>query len=117
MSHGPLSVFSDSIASGASTSVGVDLARAWKTVWLQIGTMSTGVNLNVHAKQASSDSYYTVYHPCINSSTVTTNSFVISSGVGTGGGMVALPNGFQYMRFVGTGVVSGGVVFKVICSD
>lgn len=117
MSHGPISVFTDTIASGASTSAGLNLTRAWKTVWLQVGTMSTGVNLNVHARVNTTADYYPIYHPAINSSTVTTNSFVVSAGVGTAGGMVPMPNGFQHMRFVGTGVVSGGVTFKVICSD
>lgn len=117
MSHGPIAVYTDTIASGASTSAGINIARAWKTVWLQVGTMSTGVNLNVHGKATSSGDYYPVYHPAINSSTVTTNSFVVAASVGTLGGMVAMPSGFQYMRFVGTGVVSGGVTFKAICSD
>jgi hypothetical protein len=117
MSHGLVCIFGDTIASGASTSVGVDLSRSWQSVNLQIGTMSTGVNLNVQATVASGSTYYTVYQPTINSATVATNSFVVSSGVGVGGGITPIPAGFRYMRFVGTGVVSGGVIFKVICSD
>jgi hypothetical protein len=79
--------------------------------------MSTGVAINVQGKARSSDSYYSLYHPVINSSTVTTNSFVISAVVGDNGGIVPIPNGLQYIRFRGTGVVSGGVSFTVICSD
>lgn len=117
MSYGPLSVFYGTITSGASTTSDIVLDRSWKNVLLQVGTMSTGVNLTFQGKAQSADSYYYLFHPSINSSTVTNNQFVVSAGVGSGGGIVPIPNGLPFMRIVGTGVVSGGVSFKVICSD
>jgi hypothetical protein len=109
MSHGPQSVFGPYvIASGASTCSEIVFDRSWKSIYLQVGTMSTGVNLNVHAKGLSTNNYYTVFHPSINSSTVTNNPFVISAGVGSGGGVVPFPNGLPNVRVVGTGVISGG---------
>ena len=117
MAYGPISRFYGSIASGASTSGEINLARAWKTVWLQTSSMSTAVNLNVHAAAASGASYFKVYHPAINSSTVAVNSFVISAGVADACGLVPLPNGFQHIKLIGTGVISGGASFSIICSD
>ena len=121
MSHGPLSVFTGiTVASGASTSGEVDLARAWKTVYLDIGTMSTGMAVGIwaaHALAADGGVYRPVYHPTINSATVATSQFLISGVVGTNGGTVPIPNGFRYFKVVLTGVVSGGALFKAICSD
>lgn len=121
MSHGPLSVFTGiTIASGASTSGEVDLARSWKNVFLDVGSMSTGMNINIHAattQTADGGVYRLVYHPTANAATVATHPFVISSVVGTNGGCVPMPNGIRYFKVVLTGVVSGGAIFKAICSD
>jgi hypothetical protein len=117
MSYGPLSVYYGTIASGASTTSDIVLDRSYKNVLLHVPTMSTGVNLKILGKAQSSDGYYVVYHPVMNSSTVGINEFVISSAVGSGGGIVPIPNGLPFMKIMGTGVVSGGVIFKVICSD
>lgn len=118
MSYGPQSVFGPYIiASGASTCSEIALDRSWKNIFLQIGTMSTGVNLNIQGRNSLTTAYYTVFHPSINSSTVTNNPFIISGAVGSGGGIVPIPNGIPYLRPVGTGVISGGCSFYVICSD
>jgi len=121
MSHGPYSVFTGiTVASAASTSGEVDLSRAWKTVYLDIGTMSTGMAINIwaaHATTADGGTYRPVYHPTVNAATVLTNPFVISGVVGANGGCVPMPNGLRYFKVVLTGVVSGGALFKAICSD
>ena len=117
MAYGVLSVFPATIASGASTSSDIVLDRSYKNVLLQVGTMSTGVNIQVEGKALVTDTYKYLYHPAINSSTVTTNQFIVSGAVGSGGGIVPVPNGLPYMRIRLTGVVSGGVSFQVICSD
>ena len=104
----------DSIASGASTSAGVDLGAYYPNVSVFVPTMSTGVSLNVQHSIDAGSNYYVMYHPPINSATVAINPVVISVTVGTGGGFVRLPFGGQCFRFVGAAVVSGGVALKVI---
>lgn len=112
-------VFSFTIASGASTSDAVDLgASAWSYVKVQVGTMSTAVNLNVQASVDGGSTFYTLFHPTINSATVATNPVVISQSVGANGGVCGIPaEGCNRLRFVGTAVVSGGVAIKVICAE
>lgn len=117
MSYGPRTVFSDSIASGASTSAGVDLARGWKSVHAQIGTMSTSAQINVQCSADGGATFYSVYASPANTATVATNLFSIASSVGIGGGMVQLPPGLHHIRLMTTGVVSGGVGIKIVCSD
>lgn len=120
MGYGPISVFSGTIASGASTSGEINLGRAWSQVYLNYGTMSTAMNMTVFAASGSSGSgatYRVVYQPPINSATVACSVFTITSTVGVAGGIVPIPSGFQYIKAVLTGVVSGGLSVSVICSD
>jgi hypothetical protein len=116
MSYGPASVFSGFIASGAST-VSMDLARGWKTVYVEVGTMSTATVLGVYAAASAAGGYRQVFHPTINSATVVTNSFVIQTSVAANGGIAPVPAGLRYMQFRTTAVVSGGVSIAVHCSD
>ncbi len=117
MSYGPYSVFTPTaIASGASTSGEADLARGWKNVMLVVGTMSTAAQIQVFASPTSGGTYQQVYHPAINSSTVATNPYLLTT-LGTSGGIAPVPAGYRYMKFATTAVVSGGVALKVICSD
>ena len=117
MSYGPLVVFSDTITSGASTSAGINLKRGWKVVGVQVSTMSTAAALTV---QHSADAGTTFYNAFVfsNSSTTQANPLIIASGVGAGGGFVQLQyGGLNYVRFIASAVVSGGVGFKIVCSD
>lgn len=119
MSHGPGSVYSPAaqVASGASTSGEFDLTRYWKTVYLDIGSMSTGMAINIHAATESGGTFRPVYHPTVNAAATLTVPFVISGVVGANGGCVPIPNGLRFFKVVLTGVVSGGAIFKAICSD
>jgi hypothetical protein len=118
MGYGAKSVFSDTIASGASTSAGINLARSWNTIMVQVGTMSTAAAVGVQNSVDSGVTWYNVFHEVQNSSTVGAPQLYIPSGVGTNGGSVGLPlNQLMQVRFVATAVVSGGVGFKIICGD
>lgn len=110
--------YSVAIASGASTSSDVVLgANRYGRIAVQVGTMSTAAAIGLQAT-VDGTNYYNVFHPTINSATVATPAMYIASGVGTNGGVTVLPaGGYQQIRFVATAVVSGGVQFKVICSD
>lgn len=111
-------IFRCVIASGASTSSGIDLTKDWQNVSLRVGTMSTGVNIALQNSDDGGVTYYYAFHPPINSATVVCNTFLVSAGVGSGGGIVPLPeHGLNYIRVVGTGVISGGCSFAIICSE
>jgi hypothetical protein len=119
MSAGAISVFSPAaqVASAASTSGEFDLSkRGWTNILLEIGTMSTAMNVTIWASTESGGTFRPVYHPTINSATVATNIYTIT-GAGTNGGIAPIPTGFQFFKVVLTGVVSGGATFKAICSD
>ena len=120
MSYGSYKAFTVVAASGASTSSDVALGgRAWARYGVQVGTMSTGVNVAIQNSVDGGVTFYNVYHAPIQSASVATPQVIISSGVGTGGGYVPLPTyvSLQHVRFVGTGVVSGGVSYTIVCSD
>lgn len=120
MSYGTIKTFPTVVvASGASTSSDVFLGgKAWSKVGVQVGTMSTGMQVMVQGT-ANGSSYYYVFNRPINSATVACATFSIAAGVGTNGGFVPLPEDtpLNQLRFVLTGVVSGGVSFTVICAD
>lgn len=83
---------------------------------LEVSTMSTAAAIGLQ-HSSNGTTWYNVFHPTIQSATVATPQMFIGSGVGTGGGTVVFPiTGFKQVRFVATGVVSGGVQFRAICS-
>lgn len=118
MSYGPIVVFPATIASGSATSSDVVLARGWKVINVQVGTMSTAAAISIQNSADEGSTYYNVFHNTIQSATVATPQVFIASGVGTNGGVAGVPVvGLNRIRFVSSAVVSGGVAFKVICSD
>ncbi len=120
MSAGVFKIATVYIASGASTSGDVALGgRPWSQIAVSIGTMSTGVNLGIQNSVNGGSTYYNVFHPTINSATVATPQLFISGAVGSGGGFAILPLGvtLNHIRFIGTGVISGGCSLTVVCSD
>lgn len=117
MAYGLHSVYTDTILSGASTSSGIHFNAAFDDATVQITTMSTSAALNIQGSVDAGTTWWNVFHPTINSSTTATNLYTIASSVGTSGGIVPLPTtGFIRIRFLTTGVVSGGVGFKVVIS-
>lgn len=117
MSYGPYSVFTDTVASGASTSGGIDLKKAWSSISLQVPTMSTAASLSIQNSVDGGSTFYQVYTPQINTSTVGVYPLSIGSGIGTNGGTVILGAPLSYPRVVCSGVVLGGVIFKILCVD
>lgn len=104
----------DSIVSGTSTSLGVNLEAYYPQVSVHIPTMPTAVSLSVQHSVDNGTNFYIMYHPPINSATVAINPVVISVTVGAGGGLVRLPYGGQHFRFVGAAAITNGLSFKVI---
>jgi hypothetical protein len=116
MSYGPIQVFTATIASGAdSASIGLG-GKAFSQYCVQLPTMSTSAQFAIHGSHDG-----TTYAPCyqrpFNTSTSTTFAVVISSGVGSSGGIVDVPISTPYVKFIASAVVSGGVVIKIIAND
>lgn len=79
--------------------------------------MSTAAAISVQSSVDGSV-WYPLFHPTQNSSTVGTQLAVISASVGSGGGFTPLPaGGLKYVRFIAGAVISGGVSFKLVCSN
>ena len=113
MSYGIVKVYQTSIASGDSTAQ-FDLGdRGWRKVFLDVGSMSTAVDLNVLASPSASGFRQVYMQPFTD--VVSFTSFFISGSVNSG--IVPLNVQFQYLKFVASAVISGGVSLSVICSD
>lgn len=113
----PMKVYTTVIASGASTSSFVMMPEGGYVQNVIVYTMSTGAQVNVFASADKGASFYQVYTGQSNTATVAAQSFCIATGVGSGGGMIPMPPGIECVQFRTTGVVSGGVIFKVIGLD
>jgi hypothetical protein len=120
MSQGPNRVFAAvSVASGASTSSGINLARVYPYMAVKVGTMSTAMVTKIQASVDGGSTYQDV-NLMAASAVTQVNPLNIGASFAAGGGIVVLPQGsvpFNNIRFVLTGVVSGGVSFTVVCSD
>lgn len=112
------------IASGASTSSAITLDRFYPNALIYVGTMSTGMAVDVQSSPDNGTTWYQLYHSPINSATVGCNPMRISAVVGSGAGVFNLNYGVggstaypAQLRFVATGVISGGASFTALFSD
>lgn len=112
---GQYNVVNDTIASGASTSAGISLNRNWNFITVLVQSMSTAAAIAVQASVDAGTSYYNVFD--VAATSTVQYQFLIASGVGAGGGVIAIPGNHKHLRFIATGVVSGGVAFRVICTE
>jgi len=111
---GNYKVFSGAIVSGESTLTSVDTGKLWKSVYVEIATMSTNVGFSVYG--SSDNTTFRPVYERVNTNVVSYMTTIISALVGNG--IVKLPQlGFRYLQFRGSAVVSGGVSFNVICGD
>lgn len=116
MSHGPVSQFSISIASGVTLTSSISLGtRAWKTVYVSIPTMVSGSDFFIQGSGDDS-TYRRIIHPIVNSSSVQANTFIIGSGATNK--IVPIPNGFAFIKVeLSTAMTDTTSTFKIICSD
>jgi hypothetical protein len=120
MGQGPIKIFNTvSVASGASTTSGLNLARVYPYIAVKVGTMSTAMVTKIQASVDNGVTYQDV-NVMAASAVTQVNPLNIGASFAANGGIVVLPAGtvpFDKIRFVLTGVVSGGVSFTVVCSD
>lgn len=118
MSTGVYRVFPSTMTSGGTLSTEVFVGRSWGSIFLEVPSMNSNSQIHVQAAYTASSSggtYRRITHPMVNSSTVGTNDFAITSSVTSR--MVPIPNGFQYYKVETTATVDNGGVFNIICSD
>lgn len=115
MAHGANSVFNFVIASGVSTSTGVDLGRGWKRVYLD----ATGLGANCYLQGAPqalgvSGSYRNVMWPAASSGSAGAASFTTAIS----GSILEVPLcGLRFVKVVSTATVANGFTGKLICAD
>ena len=109
-----IQVFTGAIASGAST-VSFALDKSWATIYAEVGTMSTGAAIAVYGG-ANSTTFYQL-NERTNTATVQHQALFLYSAAVANGGLVPVPAGILNYQFRASAVVSGGVVFKLVCSD
>ena len=114
MPYGPIKVFPGTIASGAST-VSFSLDKSYSSDYAEVGTMSTAAAISVYGG-ADSTSFYAL-NERVNTATDQYQAVTIQSSAVANGGVVPVPAGVANYQFRTSAVVSGGVVFKLICAD
>jgi hypothetical protein len=116
MSHGPVQVFTGSIASGASTVTSIYLSnKSYSRVYADIGTMSTAAALDVF--QSVDDSTFVPVFERVNTAPVQYQTLTVASSVATSSGRIPLDVVGPYLQFRASAVISGGCVIKVVCVD
>ncbi len=115
MAHGAISVFTVSMATDATLTSAVDLGRAWKSVYLEIPSATSGTDVYPQVAVGSSSTFRRVYLP-VNSGTAQANVLVVKSSVTNC--MVQLPSGFQHVKLEQSTATTGTPsTYKIICSD
>lgn len=117
MSHGLNKVYVCTMASGGTTSSEVNLGRTYQNVYLVIPTMATASNgMYIYGSDATGGTFRIIMHPSINSATVATNPYVITSAATNC--IVPVPvGGLQFLKVNTDATVAHGCVFKFVCGD
>lgn len=117
MSYGPNQVFSCGIASGASTSSFIDLGgKSFTRLSIKSVTMSTGAMITIYGCDTSTGTFGPVYEKVANTLTSAYSSLTVGTAT-SGGWCVVQAPAHQYLKFITSAVVSGGVSITVIGSD
>jgi hypothetical protein len=115
MSYGPYSVFTRNLASNTTLTSALDLGRAWKNVYLEIPTMTSGTDVYIQAAATLDGTMRRVYQRT-NSATAQSNVWIVKSNITQV--LVDLPAGLRYVAVeISTAMTQTSVNFNVHCSD
>lgn len=116
MSYGPIQYFYTGIASGASTSSYVDFGgKSFSRYAINVVTMSTGAAVTIYGAASAAGTYYPIAER-VNTAPVQHQALTIATT--TSGQWVMFDNlPFQYVKFITSAVVSGGVSFSIQAAD
>ncbi len=115
MGHGAYAVYTVSMTSGDSLTSALDLGRSFPCIYVEIASTPSATDHQMKVAATLGGTYNTVYHPSLNSSTVTTNPYKVASGVT--GAVVPFPGGFQFIKIWATAAMANGCTYKVYCGD
>lgn len=114
MSYGPYTVFTATMPSGGTSTSGVELARAWKYIYLEIPTMTSNTEMYVNGSGLDT-TYRPIYHALPAITFPVAIRFVINSALTNA--FVPVPNGIRYLKVETSATVDDGCIFRVVCSD
>lgn len=116
MSYGPIQYFYTTIASGASTSSYVDFGgKSFTRYAVNVVTMSTGAAVTLYGASTATATYMPI-NERVNTAPVQHQPLTIATTTSGNWAMFdSLP--FQYVKFITSAVVSGGVSFVIQASD
>lgn len=117
MSAGPVQVFYGSVASGASTSAAIDLGvKSYNKMAVYAVTMSTQTVYSIYGSPDDTVAYAPVAE---RAATASVQYQAVSFPTSTSGMWVQVNHAppLRFVKFVMTGVVSGGVSFIVAVND
>lgn len=111
----PISVFTVSMASGGTLTTYIDLGGSWENCYLQVPSMISNTQHHIQTATDYDQIYRRVKHPAINSLTVGTNDFAITSSATNC--VIPMPNGLRFIKIETTATVDSGETYKIICAD
>jgi hypothetical protein len=115
MGYGARSVFTVNCASNTTLTSALDLGRAWRNVYLEVPTMTSGTNVYLKAADASDGTFRRVYLSA-NSATVQSNLWQVASSITQC--LVEAPAGLRHLKVeLTTAMTATSVNFKVHCSN
>jgi hypothetical protein len=100
------------MASGGTLTSAYDLGGWYKTLYLEIKSMPSNSALLIQSSRTVDGTYRRVYHPTINSSTVGTNPYTVSSAATSA--IVPIPGVHRYLKIEATMAVDNGTTFNII---
>lgn len=115
MGHGFFTRYVTTMASGGTLTGQVDLGRAFAKVYLEVPSMTSNTQLHIQAAAEQGGTFRRVKQWNVASANVSAD-FAIASSV-SGGALVPIPPGLQYVKVEATATVDNGATFKIICSD
>lgn len=115
MGHGYSTIQTVTMVSGESLSSAIDLGRVYPSVYLEIASTPSNSEHQVRAAASLGGTFNTVYHPAINSSTVSNNIYKIGSGITAA--IVPIPGGLRFLKIYATAAMTNGQVYRVYACD
>lgn len=101
----------------ATGSFSVNVGMGFSKTYLQMPSMASSTAFDLYAS-ADGTNYYQVRKENPNTTTVQAWSFIVAASANANGGIVPLPAGLQYYKFLATDSNPAGALgFNIICGD
>lgn len=116
MGHGLVTVYSGTVASGATLSSEIKLKRNFEKVYLEITSIVSNSQHWIQAAEKEGGTFVRICHPVVNTSTIAANNdFVIHSSVTNR--LLPLPNGFVSYKIERSATADDGQAYVIVTAD